>query len=51
MKSKESLNNTLNDLLRFPLMEAIAGGRSRRFCMGAESPDGVLVSIKARHKH
>jgi hypothetical protein len=49
MKSKESLNNTLNDLLRFPLMEAIAGRRSRRFCMGAEIPDGVLA-FKSKHK-
>jgi hypothetical protein len=49
MKSKESFNNTLSDLLRFPLMEAIAGRRSRRFCMGAEIPDGVLA-FKSKHK-
>ena len=48
MKPKESLNNTLNDLLKFSLMEAIAGRRSRRFCMGAEIPDGVLA-FKSKH--
>jgi hypothetical protein len=30
-------------------MEAIAGRRSRRFCMGAEIPDGVLA-FKSKHK-
>lgn len=49
MKTKESLNDTLNDLLKFPLMEAIVGRRSRRFCMGAEIPDGVLA-FKSKHK-
>jgi hypothetical protein len=49
MKSKEYINNTLNDLLSFPLMQAIAGRRSRRFCMGAEIPDGVLA-FKSKHK-
>lgn len=43
MKTNNSLNGTLNELLKFPLMEAIAGRRSRRFCMGAEIPDGVLA--------
>ena len=49
MKSEENslnisqhLNETLNDLLKFPLAEAIAGRRARRFSMGAEIPDGVL---------
>jgi hypothetical protein len=37
------LAETLNDLLKFPLMEAIAGRRARRFCLGAEIPDGVLA--------
>jgi hypothetical protein len=49
MKTTESLNDTLNELLKFPLMEAIAGRRSRRFCMGAEIPDGVLA-FKSKHK-
>ena len=49
MKTNESLNDTLNELLKFPLMEAIAGRRSRRFCMGAEIPDGVLA-FKSKHK-
>jgi hypothetical protein len=48
MNPNESLNDTLNDLLRFPLMEAIAGRRSRRFCMGAEIPDGSLA-FKSKH--
>jgi hypothetical protein len=48
LKTNESLNNTLNELLKFPLMEAIAGRRSRRFCMGAEIPDGVLA-FKSKH--
>lgn len=39
----QNLHKTLNDLLKFPLMEAIAGRRARRFCMGAEIPDGVLA--------
>jgi hypothetical protein len=49
LKTGESHNDTLNDLLNFPLMEAIAGRRSRRFCMGAEIPDGVLA-FKSKHK-
>jgi hypothetical protein len=48
MKTTESLNDTLNELLKFPLMEAIVGRRSRRFCMGAEIPDGVLA-FKSKH--
>jgi hypothetical protein len=48
MNPNESLNDTLNDLLSFPLMEAIAGRRSRRFCMGAEIPDGSLA-FKSKH--
>jgi hypothetical protein len=34
--------DTLVELLRFPLMEALIGRRSRRFCTGSEIPDGVL---------
>ena len=37
------LEDTLAELLRFPLMEALTGRRSRRFCVGAEIPDGVLA--------
>jgi hypothetical protein len=48
LKINETLNNTLNDFLKFPLAEAIAGRRSRRFCMGAEIPDGVL-SFKSKN--
>jgi hypothetical protein len=43
------LEETLEDLLRFPLMESLTGRRSRRFCMGAEIPDGVLA-FKSKHK-
>jgi hypothetical protein len=45
----QDLKGTLNDLLKFPLMEAIAGRRARRFCIGAEIPDGVLA-FKSQHK-
>jgi hypothetical protein len=48
LKTNESINDTLNELLKFPLMKAIAGRRSRRFCMGAEIPDGVLA-FKSKH--
>jgi hypothetical protein len=48
LETNESINDTLNELLKFPLMEAIAGRRSRRFCMGAEIPDGVLA-FKSKH--
>jgi hypothetical protein len=44
----EALNETLNDFLKFPLAQAIAGRRARRFCMGAEIPDGIL-SFKSKH--
>ena len=43
------LEDMLRDLLRFPLMEALTGRRSRRFCMGAEIPDGVFA-FKSKHK-
>ena len=45
----ESLNDTLNNVLKFPLIEAITGRRARRFCMGAEIPDGSLA-FKSKHK-
>jgi hypothetical protein len=45
----KDINQTLNDLLKFPLIEAIAGRRARRFCLGAEIPDGVLA-FKSKHK-
>ena len=48
LKISEALNNTLNDFLKYPLSEAIAGRRSRRFCIGAQIPDGVL-SFKSKH--
>ena len=44
-----SLQSTLDELLKFPLMEALIGRRSRRFCMGAEIPDGVLA-FKSKQK-
>ena len=43
------IENTLVELLRFPLMEALVGRRSRRFCMGSEIPDGVLA-FKSKYK-
>jgi len=39
----------LQDMLSFPLMEALLGRRSRRFFMGAEIPDGVFA-YKSAHK-
>ena len=51
LKQEQSTNlqNTLDELLKFPLVEALIGRRSRRFCMGAEIPDGVLA-FKSKHK-
>src|SRR5919108_2806941 len=43
------LAETLNDLLKFPLIEAITGRRARRFCLGAEIPDDTLA-FKSKHK-
>jgi hypothetical protein len=43
------LAETLNDLLKFPLIEAVMGRRARRFCLGAGIPDGVLA-FKSKHK-
>lgn len=37
------------DMLRFGLLEALLGRRSRRFFMGAEIPDGVFA-YKSRHE-
>jgi hypothetical protein len=48
LKITDPLKNTLNDFLKFPLSEAIVGRRARRFCVGAEIPDGVL-SYKSKH--
>src|SRR5918992_3385792 len=47
-KQPTNTEDTLAELLRFPLMEAIIGRRSRRFCMGSEIPDGVLA-FKSKH--
>jgi hypothetical protein len=44
-----NIEDTLAELLRFPLMEAVFGRRSRRFCLGSEIPDGVLA-FKSKHK-
>src|SRR5918992_5574968 len=49
ISTNPKLTETLNDLLKFPLIDAITGRRSRRFCMGAEIPDGVL-SFRSKHK-
>src|ERR671918_1061522 len=48
-RQQTELQETLDELLKFPLMEALIGRRSRRFCMGAEIPDGVLA-FKSKHK-
>lgn len=39
----------LQEILSFPLIEALLGRRSRRFFMGAEIPDGVFA-YKSVHK-
>ena len=44
-----NLQDTLDEMLKFPLMEVLTGRRSRRFCMGAEIPDGVLA-FKSKYK-
>ena len=37
------------EMLNFPLIEALLGRRSRRVFMGAEIPDGVFA-YKSKHK-
>src|SRR5688500_4788209 len=36
-------SKALEDVSQFPLIHALAGRRSRRFCLGAEIPEGPLV--------
>jgi hypothetical protein len=48
-EQSDNLENTVSELLRFPLMEALIGRRSRRFCMGAEIPDGIFA-FKSKQK-
>jgi hypothetical protein len=38
----------LQDVLEFPLVEALYGRRARRFSLGASLPDGPLAQIKLR---
>jgi hypothetical protein len=38
-----SSSKALEGVSQFPLIQAIGGRRSRRFCMGAEIPDGPLA--------
>ena len=45
---KYSLPPGFQDMLRFGLVEALLGRRSRRFFLGAEIPDGVLA-YKSKH--
>lgn len=33
----------LKDVINFPLIEALYGRRSRRFCLGASIPEGPLA--------
>lgn len=46
---KESLPNGFKDMMRFGLVEALTGRRSRRFFTGAEIPDGVF-KFKSKKK-
>lgn len=41
--NKMAIPAGFQDMLSFPLVEALLGRRSRRFFMGAEIPDGVLA--------
>ena len=43
------IEDTLAELLKFPLMEALIGRQFRRFCMGSEIPDGVFA-FKSKYK-
>jgi hypothetical protein len=36
-------SKALEGITQFPLIQALGGRRSRRFCMGAEIPDGPLA--------
>ncbi len=36
-------SKALEGLMQFPLIQALAGRRSRRFCLGAEIPEGPLA--------
>jgi hypothetical protein len=36
-------SKTLDGKTRFPLMQALAGRRSRRFCLGADIPESPLA--------
>jgi hypothetical protein len=47
--AENSLPPGFQDMLRFGLVEALLGRRSRRFFMGAEIPDGVFA-YKSAHK-
>jgi hypothetical protein len=38
-----SFSKALEGVTQFPLIQAIAGRRSRRFCLGAEIPEGPLA--------
>jgi hypothetical protein len=48
--SGEKLRRALDDLARFPLVDALYGRRSRRFPLGGEIPDGRLA-YRSRHGH
>ena len=43
------LAETLAELARFPLLDALYGRRSRRFPLGGEIPDGPLA-FRSRHE-
>src|SRR5215211_7717277 len=42
--------NAMEAMTQFPLIQALAGRRSRRFCVGAEIPEGPLA-FKSNQKH
>jgi hypothetical protein len=46
----ERTQRALDELARFPLLDALYGRRSRRFPLGGEIPDGPLA-YRSRHEH
>src|SRR5215210_7039913 len=42
-QSSLHFSKALEGASQFPLIQALAGRRSRRFCMGAEIPEGPLA--------
>jgi hypothetical protein len=48
---KQEMQQGFQEMLSFPLIEALLGRRSRRFFMGAEIPDGVFKHRSSHRAH